>query len=194
LEHVRDFVTEVLGDNELTDSFAAHAAAIQQYAEADDWNFWGDLSLESQSDPDNWNAGGRNPLLSLLEMRRLSVLEQLEMHDAGTFPEQEWGPNDYCVHWDAEPSEPDFDNIDCANNCAESQPCFSDGCTAYFDEETGFSGPYVGCNVAAEYVGELAKRARPFEHPQGATTRNIRIVVTLCDRQVSRRITTPCLC
>ena len=55
LEYVREFVTDVLGDDNLITSFKMHATAIQEYAEVDDWNWWGDLSIEQQNDPNNWS-------------------------------------------------------------------------------------------------------------------------------------------
>ena len=161
LEYVRSFVTDILNDESLIDSFKAHFSAIASYAEVDDWNWYGGDSnsmLQTQNDPDNWNAGGQFPLLSFYAKRAESVLDQLADHDAGNTDTHTYSNLDKCVSWGEEPVEIDWSW--CQLNCKDATPCYTEGCQDNFDEVGNvWSGVYDPCNyqIAPELCAQCVQ-------------------------------------
>jgi len=131
VEHVRDFV-----DNVLTDDFLEvienHMEAIKGLVPEDPWNDYAFMYESSElKDGEEWfqeiDAGPFGmlpyiPYVSALRARITAVKEQLKAIDNDTYPRtmDEYNPGEVCVDWTSE-SPPDFA---CHNNC------FYDGCAA----------------------------------------------------------------
>ena len=153
VEHVRDFV-----DNVLTDDFIEvienHMEAIKDLVPVDPWSDYAPLYDGYElADGEEWFQmidGGPFgelpyvPFLSALRARITSVKEQLKAIDEDAFPRSigEYNPGEACVDWTTE-SPPDFP---CPNNC------FYDGCGG----ENFLARPFCDPESQMCFVGQLA--------------------------------------
>jgi hypothetical protein len=120
LEYVREFVTDVLGDESFLQEIANHAAAIEQDVVSDPWNtfYSHDYSSELSSTAAAWYSPG-NPFLAVLRARVDDVLSQLDALNAGNYSDATVEAEQVCIDWRGENLVPDS----CYNNC-EYDGCY----------------------------------------------------------------------
>ena len=141
LEYVRQFVDNIMSNEEFLQETQEHAAAIDQYVRPDFYANWGQFYDEELSpDAANWKEDWRFPLLPFLKARAEDVKNQLDAIDAGTFKR---GPHvgslgdnealEICPDWRSE----EADRSKCHKQCYY-EGCHMEGYTieSFCDEYT----------------------------------------------------------
>mmetsp|Transcript_21905 Transcript_21905/g.47372 ORF Transcript_21905/g.47372 Transcript_21905/m.47372 type:complete len:935 (+) Transcript_21905:136-2940(+) len=151
IEYVREFVDEVITNEEFLTEVEDHLASIKDLVMVDPWNDMASV-FESyeMNGGDEWlrflDIGFLDedgpprpyvPLLPALRTRAADVQMQLAALDGGTYPREDqdlYNPGEACANWTS-PTAPDFA---CHNNC------YYDGCSggglttqAFCDPESG---------------------------------------------------------
>lgn len=114
LGYVREFVSNVLGDQAFMQEIVNHAAAIQQDVTPDAWNTYysHDYSTELSPTAAQWYEAGF-PLLSVLRSRKYDILKQFDALDMDNHTKYQVEADDVCVDWRGDNVIPDS----CHNNC-----------------------------------------------------------------------------
>jgi hypothetical protein len=115
VEHVRDFVNNVMSNEDLLLQIEEHLTAIKDLVAVDPWNEFASIFESFEMAKGNewrqsFNGGLYVLFLPALRARAADIKEQLAALDAGTYPREsldEYNPGEACTDWTAE-STPDF--------------------------------------------------------------------------------------
>ena len=103
VEYIRQFVDEVMDNQEFIEEIMRHAETIRVDVADDPWSYGGRY-FDDELSPDaaSWRTGGgpgRFPLLPMYKARVESIREQLVAIENGRLSDAVYDPRGYCLDW-----------------------------------------------------------------------------------------------